>query len=419
MVSPRKKYELRILSTTLLSDSAAQKVAELDNNLFTGEERKFHKKISEIVKSGDKVEPGLLDQFDLEYLNTLMTVEFNSANIDAYIDQLKDTIKRDYLTKELSVIISDEFCTGEMMVEKISEKLESASGKERPHYTEKLVDTMKGIFDEVDNRESNSDHLKTGYDNLDQRVFFDRGDLVVIAARPAMGKTAYALNLTSKLCFQKHRGAFFSLEMDKKQLMKRMVSIFGGVDMGKIMTSYGMKKLTDEDMKKIADAIEVAEKLDLEIVDMPGATLSKIRTEAKRLYQIKPLDFIVVDYMQLIRGPGENRTQEITNISLGLKDLARELRIPVIALSQLSRAVEQRADRRPMMSDLRESGQIEQDASVIQMLYRDDYYNEDSEFKGVVEVLTVKNRNGTVGTDMFMFKGNLQRFNECVRWGLS
>ena len=123
--------------------------------------------------------------------------------------------------------------------------------------------------------------------------------------------------------------------------------------------------------------------------------------------------------MQLIRGPGENRTQEITNISLGLKDLARELRIPVIALSQLSRAVEQRVDRRPMMSDLRESGQIEQDASVIQMLYRDDYYNEDSEFKGVVEVLTVKNRNGTVGTDMFMFKGNLQRFNECVRWELS
>nr|WP_049774890.1 DnaB-like helicase C-terminal domain-containing protein [Ilyobacter polytropus] len=194
-----------------------------------------------------------------------------------------------------------------------------------------------------------------------------------------------------------------------------MISILGGVELEKIMTSYGMKKLTDEDMGRIGTAREIAGKLDLEIVDMPGATIGKIRAEAKRLNQIKPLNFIIVDYMQLIRGSGENRTQEITNISLGLKDLARELRIPVVALSQLSRAVEQRADRRPMMSDLRESGQIEQDASVIQMLYRDDYYNENSEFKGVVEVLTVKNRNGTTGTDMFMFKGEIQRFNECIR----
>nr|WP_049774891.1 DnaB-like helicase C-terminal domain-containing protein [Ilyobacter polytropus] len=221
MVSLRKNYELRILATTLLSDTAAQEVAELSNKLFTGKEREFHKKISEIVKSGNKVEPGMLDQFDMEYLQRLTEVEFNSSNVTAYIDELKDTIKREFITKEITVILSDEHSTADMMLEKITGKLEQAKGRENPHYTEKLSETMNGIFDEIDNCDLKSDHLKTGYDNLDKRISFEQGDLVIIAARPAMGKTAYALNLTSKLCFQKHRGAFFSLEMDKKQLMKR------------------------------------------------------------------------------------------------------------------------------------------------------------------------------------------------------
>ncbi|MDE7269393.1 MAG: replicative DNA helicase [Acetatifactor sp.] len=240
--------------------------------------------------------------------------------------------------------------------------------------------------------------IPTGFTDLDYRTAgMQPSDLVLIAARPSMGKTAFALNIAQYVAFKKNLPvAVFSLEMSKEQLVNRMFSLESSVDAQKLRTG----QLNDQDWERLIESAGVIGKSQLMIDDTPGISISELRSKCRRLKLEHGLSMIIIDYLQLMSGSGrsDSRQQEISDISRGLKSIARELNVPVLALSQLSRAVEQRPDHRPMLSDLRESGAIEQDADVVMFIYRDDYYNHDTDRRGISEIIIAKQRNGPIGT---------------------
>ena len=253
--------------------------------------------------------------------------------------------------------------------------------------------------------------ISSGFSDFDQMTSgFHPSDLIILAARPAMGKTAFALNLALNAAMKSKKGVLlFSLEMSSSQLLQRLLSIEAGIGLQKIRNGF----LDPDDWGKLGLASMKLSNSEINIADLPNVNVLEIRAIARRLKAAGKLDMIIIDYLQLIKGNstrGDNRQQEISEISRALKGIARELDIPIIALSQLSRATEQRADRRPMLSDLRESGAIEQDADMVMFLYRDDYYNEDSEDKGLTEVIIGKQRNGPVGTIKLRFFHEYTRF---------
>ena len=241
--------------------------------------------------------------------------------------------------------------------------------------------------------------VPTGFTDLDYRTAgMQPSDLVLIAARPSMGKTAFVLNIAQHVAFKKDLCvAIFSLEMSKEQLVNRLFAMESRVDSQAIRTG----NLTDEDWDKLVEGVNIVGRSKLIIDDTPGISISEMRTKCRKYKLEFGLKMIIIDYLQLMSGSGrksDNRQQEISEISRSLKALARELEVPVLALSQLSRAVESRTDKRPMLSDLRESGAIEQDADVVMFLYRDDYYNKDSASQNIAEVIVAKQRNGPIGT---------------------
>ena len=253
--------------------------------------------------------------------------------------------------------------------------------------------------------------ISSGFSDFDQMTSgFHPSDLIILAARPAMGKTAFALNLALNAAMKSKKGVLlFSLEMSSSQLLQRFLSIEAGIGLQKIRNGF----LDPDDWGKLGLASMKLSNSEINIADLPNVNVLEIRAIARRLKAAGKLDMIIIDYLQLIKGNstrGDNRQQEISEISRALKGIARELDIPIIALSQLSRATEQRADRRPMLSDLRESGAIEQDADMVMFLYRDDYYNEDSEDKGLTEVIIGKQRNGPVGTIKLRFFHEYTKF---------
>ena len=241
--------------------------------------------------------------------------------------------------------------------------------------------------------------LPTGFADLDFKTSgFQPSDLILIAARPSMGKTAFVLNIAAHMAFHEHKHvAIFSLEMSKDQLINRLFAQEANVDAGKLRTG----RLQDSEWDRLVHSADVIGKSNLMIDDTPGISIAELRSKCRRMKLEHGLDCVMIDYLQLMTAGGgrssESRQQEISEISRSLKAIAREMNVPVIALSQLSRAVEQRPDHRPVLSDLRESGAIEQDADVVMFLYRDDYYNPDSEKRGVAEVLIRKQRNGPIG----------------------
>ncbi|MCR5416042.1 MAG: replicative DNA helicase [Pseudobutyrivibrio sp.] len=240
--------------------------------------------------------------------------------------------------------------------------------------------------------------IPTGFIDLDyQTAGLQRSDLILIAARPSMGKTAFVLNLAQYITIHEHLcAAIFSLEMSKEQLVNRLFALESRVDAQKLRTG----NLQEADWEKLIEGAGKIGNSRLIIDDTPGISISALRSKCRKYKMDQGLDIIIIDYLQLMTGSGrsESRQQEISDISRSLKALARELNVPVIALSQLSRAVEQRPDHRPMLSDLRESGAIEQDADVVMFIYRDDYYNHDTELKGISEIIVAKQRNGPIGT---------------------
>jgi len=253
--------------------------------------------------------------------------------------------------------------------------------------------------------------ISSGFRTFDNMTSgFHDSDLVILAARPSMGKTAFALNLALNAGLKQDKGVLvFSLEMSSSQIFQRFLAIESKIGIGKLRNGF----IDGEEWGKLGITTGKLAKAQIHIADVPNVTVLEIRAISRRLKAIGKLDMILVDYLQLIRGSstkGDNRQQEVSDISRALKGIARELNVPVIALSQLSRAPEQRADRRPMLSDLRDSGAIEQDADMVMFLYRDEYYNEDSEFKGIAEVIIGKQRNGPVGSIKLAFKNDINLF---------
>jgi replicative DNA helicase len=278
---------------------------------------------------------------------------------------------------------------------------------------ETLVVNLMDRVQEMADNPNDITGVPTGFYDLDRMTSgLQAGDLVVLAARPSMGKTAFAINIAEHVALNEGLPvAVFSMEMGAAQLAVRVVGSIGRIDQGHLRTG----KLTDEEWPRLTDAIERLRTVSLHIDETPGLTPSELRANARRLARrCGKLGLIVVDYLQLMSGSsgsdGDNRATELGEISRGLKMLAKELQCPVIALSQLNRGVEQRTDKRPMMSDLRESGAIEQDADIIMFIYRDDYYNKDSKEPGIAEIIIGKQRNGPTGAVRLTFLKPLTRF---------
>ncbi len=273
-----------------------------------------------------------------------------------------------------------------------------------------LVDSFTQL-EELYNRKSHLTGVPTGFSDLDYRTAGLHGsELVLIAARPAMGKSAFALNIATNAALRGNTPvAIFSLEMSKEQMVNRILCSEAMVDSNKVRTG----KLEDEDWSKLAEAIGPLSETGIYVDDTPGISITEIRAKCRKLKLEKNIGMVVIDYLQLVQGSNKkngSREQEISEISRALKILAKEINVPVIALSQLSRAVEQRPDHRPMLSDLRESGAIEQDADIVMFLYRDDYYNEDSEKKNIAEVIIAKHRGGSTGTVDLGWLGSYTKF---------
>ena len=252
--------------------------------------------------------------------------------------------------------------------------------------------------------------IPTGFIDLDYKTSgMQPSDLILIAARPSMGKTAFVLNIAQHMAFKNDvTAAIFSLEMSKEQLVNRLFSLESKVDSPSIRTG----NLSDDDWAKLIESAGIIGKSNLIIDDTPGISVSELRSKCRKYKLEHNLGIIIIDYLQLMTGSkrSDSRQQEISDISRSLKEVARELSVPVIALSQLSRAVEQRPDHRPMLSDLRESGAIEQDADVVMFIYRDDYYNKDSEKKNIAEIIIAKQRNGPIGTVELVWLPNYTKF---------
>lgn len=259
--------------------------------------------------------------------------------------------------------------------------------------------------------------IPTGFIDLDYKLSgLQPSDLILVAARPSMGKTAFVLNIAQYVAFKKDRAtAIFSLEMSKEQLVNRLFSLESQVDAQALRTG----NMKDSDWEKLIEGAGIIGKSKLIIDDTPGISVSELRSKCRKYKLEHGLDLIIIDYLQLMTGSvgkrSESRQQEISEISRSLKGLARELNVPVIALSQLSRAVESRPDKRPMLSDLRESGAIEQDADVVMFIYRDEYYNKDSEYKKQAEIIIAKQRNGPVGTVHLAWLGEYTKFANLSR----
>jgi len=256
--------------------------------------------------------------------------------------------------------------------------------------------------------------VPTGFSDLDDRTSgLQAGDLVIVAGRPSMGKTSFAMNLCETAAIkEKLAVAVFSMEMPAEQLTMRMLSSLGRIGLQKVRTG----KLADEDWPRLTATLTMLNDTEIYIDDTPALTPTELRARCRRLKREKNLGLVLVDYLQLMQVPGtrENRATEISEISRSLKALAKELSVPVIALSQLNRSLEQRTDKRPMMSDLRESGAIEQDADVILFVYRDEVYNEDSKDKGKAEIIIGKQRNGPIGKVMLTFLNQFTRFENFI-----
>jgi replicative DNA helicase len=302
------------------------------------------------------------------------------------------------------------------LIEEAETNLFDVSQKQLKNSVISIETILEESFDRLDELHKDKGKIRgvpTGFKNLDNILAgFQKSDLVILAARPSMGKTALALNLAHNVAVKSKQPVLvFSLEMSKEQLVDRMLSMESGVDAWALRTG----NLSDSDFEKISHAMGTLGEAPIFIDDTPSITISELRTKARREAHKQPLGLIVVDYLQLMSGGGKfggdgNRVQEISEISRGLKSIARELEVPMLALSQLSRSVESRSPQIPQLSDLRESGSIEQDADVVAFIYREDYYNPETERRNITDILIKKHRNGPIGNAELYFDKNKQRF---------
>ena len=371
----------------------------------------------ELYNAGKEVDPVTLQNHlrekkvpkeisDMEYVRDLLNVVPTSANIKHYAEIVaeKATLRR--LIRAAEEVTNNCYMDDqplEQLMEESEKKMFQVFQQKNATDFEPIKSIVMKTLDTIEKASHTSGNVTghaTGFTDLDFKTSgMQPSDLILIAARPSMGKTAFVLNIAQYMAF--HHGkhvAIFSLEMSKQQLVTRMMSMESHVGSQSLRNG----KLKDDEWKQLIETAGVIGESNLIIDDTPGITIREMRSKCRKYKLEHGLDIIMIDYLQLMSGSGgkssESRQQEISEISRSLKGLARELNVPVIALSQLSRAVESRPDHRPMLSDLRESGAIEQDADVVMFLYRDDYYHKDSENKGICELIIAKQRNGPIGT---------------------
>jgi replicative DNA helicase len=435
--------ESSVLGGLLLDNGAWDRVGDLlvDSDFYRHEHKLIYAAIGTLInasKPADVItvseqlqnQGKTAEMGGLGYLNSLAQYVPSASNIRRYAEIVRE---RSILRKLVSA--SDEIATNafnpqgkaiDRILDEAEQKIfnigeEGSRMKQGFQSMDTLVVELLDRVQEMADNPNDITGVPTGFYDLDRMTSgLQPGDMVVLAARPSMGKTAFAINIAEHVALNEGLPvAVFSMEMGASQLAVRVVGSIGRIDQGHLRTG----KLNDDEWPRLTEAIEKLRTVSLHIDETPGLTPSELRANARRLArQCGKLGLIVVDYLQLMSGSGstggDNRATELGEISRGLKMLAKELQCPVIALSQLNRSVEQRTDKRPMMSDLRESGAIEQDADIIMFIYRDDYYNKDSKDPGVAEIIIGKQRNGPTGTVRLAFLKNLTRF-ESLASGLS
>ena len=352
-----------------------------------------------------------------EYLASLPDKVPTTANVQKYIKIVEEKSVLRNLIKTANEIIELGYNPTEDVEDimdgaekKIFDIMQSKNTKSYTPIKDVLVESFTNL-EKLYNQKQHVTGVPTQFYDLDDKTAGLHGsELILVAARPAMGKTAFALNIATNAALRANVPvAIFSLEMSKDQLVNRMLCSEAMVDSNKVRTG----KLEEDDWVKLAGAIGPLSESEIYIDDTPGISVMEIRTKCRKLKMEKNIGLVVIDYLQLVQGSNKrqaSREQEISEISRSLKILAKEINVPVIALSQLSRAVEQRPDHRPMLSDLRESGAIEQDADIVMFLYRDDYYNKESEKKDIAEVIIAKQRGGQTGTVELLWMGNYTKF---------
>ena len=434
--------ESSVLGGLLLDNDAWDRVGDVlvDSDFYRYEHRQIYGAIGALINASKPADvitvfehlqsQGRAEEVGgLAYLNSLAQYVPSASNIRRYAEIVRD---RSILRKLVSA--SDEIATNafnpqgravSQIVDESEQKIfnigeQGKRNKDGFQAMESLVVKLLDRVQEMADNPNDVTGVPTGFYDLDRMTAgLQAGDLIVLAARPSMGKTALAINIAEHVALNEGLPvAVFSMEMGAAQLAVRIVGSIGRIDQGHLRTG----RLTDEEWPRLSESIEKLRTISLHIDESAGLNSSELRANARRLSrQCGQLGLIVVDYLQLMSGnasDGENRATELGEISRGLKMLARELKCPVIALSQLNRSVEQRPDKRPMMSDLRESGAIEQDADIIMFIYRDEYYTKEAcKEPGVAEIIIAKQRNGPTGTVKLAFLRNITKFESLANGG--
>jgi len=427
-----KESEMAVLSCLLTHASVWEKVVSrlVDSDFFYRENQLIFSALSALLDVGDAVDVFVLSEHlkrdgtltqvgDITYLTHLKMLGASGEAIDSYVTAVKDKAhlrSLQLLGKELSsAVVANE--DPAKLVDKVEAQIAQISEQDgvKKGGLEPLKGSISRVIDNIDemfNGGGQTLGISTGFTELDHLILaLQPADMVIVAGRPSMGKTTFAMNLVENAAMKNKTVAVFSLEMPTDSLTMRMFSSLGRINQQRLRTG----RLEDEDWPKLTNAISILNDASIYIDDTPALSVSEFRARARRLHKEHGLDMIMIDYLQLMRSNGKlvnNRTDEISEISRGIKAVAKELNIPIIALSQLNRSLEQRTNKRPVMSDLRESGAIEQDADIIMFLYRDEVYNDDSPDKGKAEVIIGKQRNGPLGVVPLLFEGQFTRFHD-------
>ena len=428
--------EQAVLGGIFLDKDAWDKIAELvqEDDFYRKDHRLVFRAISALSEAGEPTDivtvaewlenHKLLDEAGaMRNLAALADNTPSAANIGAYADIVRKRSVLRQLIAATGIINDTVFNPQGKGSEQILDEAEQAifeiaerQGKRLRKY-KPITDLLTAALDRIDTlyRQKNPiTGLPTGYDDFDKLTAgLQPADLIIIAGRPSMGKSALAINIAEHVAIKAKKSvAVFSMEMPSEQLAMRMIGSLSRIDQQRIRTG----NLEDEDWPRLTSTVGVMQDARLFIDDTPALTPAELRARSRRIARDHELDLIIVDYLQLMQvaGVAENRATEVSEISRSLKAMAKELDVPVIALSQLNRSLEQRADRRPLMSDLRESGAIEQDADVILFIYRDEVYDKDSPAKGIAEIIIAKQRNGPIGLLKLAFRGRYTRFENYV-----
>ncbi len=430
------EMEKKVLSAMMLKEGTIiPAVANIlsDEDFYRGEHRIIYRALLRVYNRGtppdillveDELQKmGELKRVNRSYLFSLIDAEFTTSRAETFAKTIKNKAILRRLIESCGEIMEDayeELLPVEEILEKAERKIFNVTAKTNQTGFEKVISILQRSFEKIQhihNHPGELDGVTTGLIDLNKVTNgLHKSDLILLAARPSMGKTALALNMAASAAQSGKVVALFSLEMSKNQLGERLLSSASGVNSFNLRTG----NLTDGEMNSLIDGVDDLSHCNLYIDDTAGIGLLEMRSKLRRLKHDQGLDLIVIDYLQLMQGQRrlneQNRQQEISEISRNLKALAREMDVPILALSQLSRSVEMRADKKPQLSDLRESGSLEQDADIVMFLYRDEYYNRDeSDNQNIAELIIAKNRNGPTTSIRLQFQKETMHFRDLTR----